>query len=223
MISGNKFSDHPLELYSKRLEAIRWFERNHPGDFGYYGILWDKIKTDKSPVYMFLKRFKLLVMVRRLFLRGLNLPYYMPKRTTVCYGGEVASKIEVMRRYRFSICYENSRDFPGYITEKIFDSFFANCVPVYWGAPNIGRYVGEDCFIDKRNFKSYKELHSYLADMGEEEYLRYQRNICDFLSGPGMDPFRHETLVDELDGHIVDMVVRITGEKASGAVDSLVT
>ena len=33
LIAGNKRVKHSLELYSKRVEAIRWFEKNHPEDF----------------------------------------------------------------------------------------------------------------------------------------------------------------------------------------------
>jgi len=45
----------------------------------------------------------------------------------------VGHKKPIMEQYKFSIYHENARNIPGYITEKIFDSFFAGCVPVYWG------------------------------------------------------------------------------------------
>ena len=48
----------------------------------------------------------------------------------------------------FAICYENARDIPGYITEKIFDCFFAGCVPIYWGgAPNVTDHIPANTFI----------------------------------------------------------------------------
>ena len=34
----------------------------------------------------------------------------------------------------------------GYITEKIFDSFFAGVVPIYWGAENITDYVPKSLY-----------------------------------------------------------------------------
>lgn len=40
LIAGAKSSKHPNELYSKRVESIRWFEQNHPADFDLYGIGW---------------------------------------------------------------------------------------------------------------------------------------------------------------------------------------
>jgi len=42
MICGNKSSDYPGELYSERRSAIHFFEQNHPDDFVFYGIGWDK-------------------------------------------------------------------------------------------------------------------------------------------------------------------------------------
>ena len=41
-ISGNKHSDHPLELYSERERVITYMERNHPEGFAFYGTGWDK-------------------------------------------------------------------------------------------------------------------------------------------------------------------------------------
>jgi len=42
MIVWHEFVSHPLELYTERIKAIRWFEQNHPQDFNLYGIGWDK-------------------------------------------------------------------------------------------------------------------------------------------------------------------------------------
>lgn len=38
--SGNKTSGHPLELYSSRVEVIRYMEAHHPEDFDHYGHGW---------------------------------------------------------------------------------------------------------------------------------------------------------------------------------------
>ena len=38
MIAGNKTVKHPLELYTERVNAIRWFEQYHPDEFDLYGI-----------------------------------------------------------------------------------------------------------------------------------------------------------------------------------------
>lgn len=41
LIAGAKGSSHPAELYSERVNAIRWFEANHPDKFDLYGVGWD--------------------------------------------------------------------------------------------------------------------------------------------------------------------------------------
>ena len=57
-------------------------------------------------------------------------------------GGAVKDKIEWLRGYKFNICFENA-SYPGYLTEKLFDSFLAGCIPVYWGDTSLR------CHLDK--------------------------------------------------------------------------
>ncbi|HEU64223.1 MAG: hypothetical protein KR126chlam4_00256 [Candidatus Anoxychlamydiales bacterium] len=111
------------------------------------------------------------------------------------YKGTSINKIDTLKNYKFSICYENSKDIKGYITEKIFDCFQAASVPIYLGADNIKDYIPENCFIDKRNFKSYNELYIHLKTMSKEEYLMYLENIKDFLNGDESKVFKGEHLV----------------------------
>ena len=42
LIAGNKYSPHPSQLYSKRREAIIFFEKNEPDNFDLYGRGWGK-------------------------------------------------------------------------------------------------------------------------------------------------------------------------------------
>lgn len=48
-ISGNKFSDHPDELYTERERVVTYFEENHPEHITLYGTNWDK---KKHPSYL---------------------------------------------------------------------------------------------------------------------------------------------------------------------------
>ena len=45
-------------------------------------------------------------------------------------------KIEYLKDFKFNICPENTIS-DGYITEKLFDSFKAGCIPIYNGDENI--------------------------------------------------------------------------------------
>ncbi|MBN2479977.1 MAG: hypothetical protein JXA94_07095 [Parachlamydiales bacterium] len=147
LIASNKSSDYKDEIYSKRVEAIKFFEEFAANDFDLLGRGWSK---EKFP----------------------------------SYKGAIASdaKIENLKNYKFSLAYENSTDINGYITEKIFDCFTSGCVPIYLGAKNITDYIPENCFIDRRNFKSLSELYVFLKTMTDDDYSKYISNIKKYLT-----------------------------------------
>lgn len=187
LISSNKSIKHPAELYTERTRAIRWFEKNHPNDFDLYGKGWDK-----RYFYGNFLGFNLLRLNRLKLLAKILGPHYPS------WKGEVKSKKETYENYKFAICYENVKGFPGYITEKIFDCFLGGCVPIYLGAPNITRHVPADCFIDKGKFKTYEELYQYIKNMPDREYSAYLNAIKNFLGSDKAYPFTAEYLADIL-------------------------
>ena len=42
--------------------------------------------------------------------------------------------------YRYSVIIENIRE-PNYFTEKLVDAILCETVPIYWGCPNIDRFM----------------------------------------------------------------------------------
>lgn len=163
MVVGNKVSSHPLELYSKRREAIRAFEKICPEQFDLWGRGWNQPATELE----------------------VNQPVYYPS-----YRGEIDNKFTVLGRYKFCICYENmtgSPGYSGYITEKVIDCFLARCIPVYLGANNIRDYIPVNTFIDPSSFSSYYELYNYLMDITEIEYMGYINRINEFITSKFYD------------------------------------
>lgn len=118
-------------------------------------------------------------------------------KDNIMYQGKIPGyhsgpeKNEVLQRYRFCYCYENSH-IPGYITEKIFACFKAGCVPIYFGAPNIEQYIPKGCFIDLRDFSDHESLYRYIKSMNEERYMKYLNNIKSYLSSEGSFCFSPE-------------------------------
>jgi hypothetical protein len=103
-----------------------------------------------------------------------------------CYKGVMNEpKTVAFQRYKFSICYENTKDFPGYVTEKLHHSLIAGCIPVYWGAADVANTVPTECFIDRRNFSNHEELYSFLHSITDEDYMRYQKAIAAYILDPG--------------------------------------
>lgn len=45
------------------------------------------------------------------------------------------SKTAFLKQYQFNICPENTNTL-GYVTEKLFESITAGCIPIYWGGRN---------------------------------------------------------------------------------------
>jgi len=170
LVAGNKYVSHPLELYSKRIEAIRWFEKHHPEQFEFYGLGWG--------THAFKFRFQIISKVLN---RIKPLASLLAEQWPSCRG-PVKDKLQMMQNFKFSICYENAQGIYGYITEKIFDSLGAGCIPIYWGAPNITQFVPKECFISKTDYKSYEELFQYLSSMTEIEYNNRLQAIKNYLS-----------------------------------------
>ncbi|MCX7747177.1 MAG: glycosyltransferase family 10 [Clostridia bacterium] len=178
IIAGNKTSKKAYELYSERVRVIRWFEENHPQDFDLYGTGWDEYTFRGPKAIRALNRVRC---IKRLFAD------YYPS-----YRGLVSNKNEVLRKYKFSICFENAKGINGYITEKIFDCFFAGCVPVYMGAPNIYDVIPGNTFIDMKNFSDYNEMYSFLKNMPDDTYRQYLNNIKSFVHSSKFDKFKAE-------------------------------
>ncbi|HEX2583233.1 MAG TPA: glycosyltransferase family 10 [Chlamydiales bacterium] len=118
------------------------------------------------------------------------------KKKFVHWRGAVADKMETIKRYKFSICYENMRDVRGYITEKIFDCFAAQTVPVYWGASNVSEYIPADCFVDRRRFNDEEELLGFLQGMEEEEYNEYLERIRAFQTSDAAKLFSIDHFIE---------------------------
>lgn len=123
------------------------------------------------------------------------------------YRGVLLRKVDRLRRYRFSFCYETVKGWSGFVTGKIFDSFEAGCVPVYWGAPDIAESIPSDCFIARNEFSSDAELHAFLRDMPEEAHQGYLERIRAFLSSERAVPYSAE--------HLVRTFVELVGGRAT--------
>jgi alpha(1,3/1,4) fucosyltransferase len=186
-ISGNKYNSNPLELYSERIAAIKWFELNQPDKFDLYGVGWDRWFFSRND----LKINNILWLLYKKF------PFLPKYHGYSSYRGRLKTKIDVLQNYKFAICYENAR-LPGYITEKIFDCYFAGVIPIYIGAPDILKFIPGNTFINRDDFSSYDELYKYLNGMTKSEHQNYLNNIYSFLNSRQVYPFSAECFAETL-------------------------
>jgi alpha(1,3/1,4) fucosyltransferase len=193
MIAANKRMNHKRELYSERVRLIRWFERNHPSDFALFGRGWNRPHKAAAPF------------LHRKVLYKWPLRFFFAKNFS-SYRGEVVRKQDVLREFRFSFCLENAFGIPGYVTEKIFDSMVAGCVPIYKGADNVLDHIPEGCFVDLRKYDSYPELYRELKYMSEGDHANYLKAIEVFFGSPQADPFRYSFFINSVSRAVCNLL-----------------
>ena len=74
------------------------------------------------------------------------------------YRGQLDSKMDVLRKAKFSICTENCYDSiysHGYFSEKLPDVFLAGAVPIYMGGFNVDEFKLPP-YIDLRTYVNHK-------------------------------------------------------------------
>lgn len=81
---------------------------------------------------------------------------------------EVASKLDALKDYMFSIAIENCKYDDYYFTEKIVDCFLTGTVPIYYGCP----YISD--FFDQRGilvFNNEYELQEIVESLTIDKYM----------------------------------------------------
>lgn len=184
-ISGYKYNYHERSLSKFRTSEIRHFEQNYPENFDLYGEGWNpSLKTYLT------RKFR---------------DWRLPKEYFPSYQGTVLHKWDLFPKYKFSLCYENIADEPGFVSVKIFDCLRAGCVPIYRGAPDIDQYVDPEAFIDRRQFSSPAELTKFLLSMSESEHQSYLEAAQKYLDSPRFQRF----LSNSFSNDIIKVIYRL--------------
>ena len=96
-----------------------------------------------------------------------------------------AAKREFFRPYKFSIAFENG-EVPGYTTEKLTDSFWTRCLPIYWGNPRVGEEFNSRSFLNYYDFPGEEALIEKIIELDRDDakYMEYQRQPCFYNNQP---------------------------------------
>jgi hypothetical protein len=192
MINANKLPRvYWQELYTARLEAVEYFHRF--GEIDLYGPGWERMPSRVGssivpmPVRRLYRQTGAELALWRLKQRFTPDPLYVA--AAAAHRGVAKSKAETLGRYTFALCFENMR-IKGWMTEKIFDCFFAGTVPVYWGATDIDEWVPREAFIDMRQFQGFAELRAFLHALTAQDIARYREAARAYIESTAFDPFR---------------------------------
>jgi alpha(1,3/1,4) fucosyltransferase len=182
----HKYPDkNPGSTLHRRYDTIEWYGKNHPNDFRFFGGTFE-------PRYYYFG-FRGVRYVKKVLPDPVyrSLAKYAQRDLIKTYGGQLGplDKFEVIKKFRFYYCYENTIGINGYICEKIFDCFYSGVVPVYWGAPNVHELIPYKCFIDGNQFHGEAELYDFIKSMDYETYRGYLEQALVFLQSREMERF----------------------------------
>lgn len=87
-------------------------------------------------------------------------------------GPTITHKSSFIKKYKFNLAFENASS-PYYCTEKLFQAFAAQVVPIYWGDPLIKKWVNPKSMINISDFSSFQEAIDYIfyVDSNPSVYL----------------------------------------------------
>lgn len=162
MINGNHKPKYFLgELYSRRIEAMAALAKF--GVIDLFGRGWDRWWSRSSMWF----------------------PYWRHRKTLMSiYKGACSSKYEVMSNYTFALCFENM-EMRGYVTEKIFDCFYAGAIPLYLGAQDIAHLIPSEAYVDCRRFRSWGQMLEAVMRLSAEQIQSMREAGRSFVRGAG--------------------------------------
>ena len=105
--------------------------------------------------------------------------YELSKYKKVTSGGKHLNNIDriipanetndFFSQCKFTISYENNINYPGYITEKVFRSYFAGSVPIYSSDITAQGDINKNAIISRQAFKSNKEMIDYIIELDNDD------------------------------------------------------
>lgn len=116
-------------------------------------------------------------------------------RKKSCYHDDTL--LTIFNQYKFICCCENSFT-NGYITEKIFNVFFARAIPIYYGPSDKFRYFNKDSFIEitdnlsdisvekirhlnenEAQYNAFLKMSIINKEFNDENYIKRSQNFID--------------------------------------------
>jgi len=170
MIASNRnvFFNSKKSLYTERQKIIKFFCDNYPKEMKLFGADWN-LSFNKPG---------LISRINREIRKRLNID---KQHLNICWEGLVESKHPILQRTRFNFCLENMLEIPGYVSEKIYDSFANGAIPIYIpSSDNHQDLIPKDLYIDPRDFDSFLSLRDFCLSIDDKEYLDRQKSMNEF-------------------------------------------
>lgn len=85
----------------------------------------------------------------------------------------VQGKMDFISNYKFTIAFENNI-FRGYTTEKLYQPFLANSIPIYSGNPDVLEDYNPKAFINVADYKNFDEVIEKVIELDNNDELYMQ-------------------------------------------------
>ncbi len=96
------------------------------------------------------------------------------------------------------MAFENITGNYGYISEKIFDCFYAGVVPIYLGDDNISKYIPSEALVDARQFTTDLELLKYVRECPKSVWQKMYDSGQDYLQSESIKIFQSDRFVSRM-------------------------
>jgi len=114
---------------------------------------------------------------------SLSLPSLEGLRFTLAsplnYRGNASDKIQIASQYKVALVIENSEEL---ITEKLFDAWFAGCVPVYVG-PDLAPFGLPSSLLIRCENPTVTEVEARVAEALQIDFASFSKELQFFLQG----------------------------------------
>ncbi len=117
----------------------------------------------------------------------------------LAYRGPAVEKIAVMSQYKVAVVIENSSEF---MSEKLFDAFFAQCIPVYVGPPLENFGIPPHLYI--RSSANLESLQIAISAALAMDYETWRKKLAGFLGDPSV---RAKWQANRAISRIIDLAV----------------
>lgn len=193
----NNFLFIPNKITIKSIKSMYWHYRNY---------LFHPIYRKYLPKLLYIDRINILY---KIINRGMDLHIYGSgwadlseyplmflnklKKISNSYKGYANSKSQTLEMYDFCLIIENT-SINGLVTEKIYESLNSGCIPIYYGAKDIDKYVNKDIFINLNKFNTIEEGIEFIYNLTVDEIL----SIKDKIYKSNKEIYSHNDLSNEL-------------------------
>ena len=82
----------------------------------------------------------------------------------------VVTKLDIMTKYAFNLCPENSI-YPGYTSDRVPGAIFGKCLPITWADQNINYEFNPKAFVNL-NDHFHDNFESIIENLKSDEYLK---------------------------------------------------